>query len=85
MTSIGECAFQFCDKLLSINIPGGCTTIGARAFANSARLTAVYMPDTVTSIARDAFEGCAGVTFLCESQNAAYQFAQANGIACRVE
>ena len=62
-----------------------CTTIGAKAFSGCADLKLVHMPDSVKSIATDAFSDCDGVTFICQSNNAAAAFAKKNGIAYVIE
>ena len=62
-----------------------CTTIGAKAFSGCADLKLVHMPDSVKSIAADAFSDCDGVTFICQSNNAAAAFAKKNGIAYVIE
>ena len=66
-------------------IPSGCTAIGSRAFADNANLVFVHMPDSVTDIAEDAFEGCPNVRFVCESENAAADYAAEHGISCEVK
>ena len=57
-------------------IPSGCTTIGARAFADCDSLKLVVMPDSVTNISSSAFDGCEGVVFICQSNNAAANYAR---------
>lgn len=68
----------------AVILPDGCTTIGSRAFAGAADLV-VFMPDSVTDIADDAFSGCAKLCLICESDNAAAAYAEANGISYRIE
>ncbi len=64
----------------AIMVPDGCLSIGKRAFADCDGLRMVYLPDSVESIAVDAFSGSGQVTIYCASDNAAAEFARANGI-----
>ena len=57
VTSIGDYAFCYCDKLTSITIPSGVTSIGVAAFSYSG-LTSVTIPSSVTSIGMAAFAYC---------------------------
>ncbi len=59
---IGDCAFQWCYILTSINIPGSVTSIGSQAFSGCESLTSINIPDSVTSISSLAFSGCSGLT-----------------------
>lgn len=56
VTSIGECAFYYCNKLTSVSIPNSVTSIGRDAFWDCEKLTSVSIPNSVTSIGGDAFE-----------------------------
>ena len=58
VTSIGERAFEFNNKLKSVNIPEGVTSIGARAFYGCFRLASIDIPESVTSIGDLAFSRC---------------------------
>ena len=60
--SIGERAFDSCNKLTSITIPDSVTSIGDLAFSCCSSLTSVVIPDGVTSIGDWAFEGCKPLT-----------------------
>ncbi len=62
VTSIGDGAFWFCERLESIEIPDSVTTIGESAFEDCSGLTSITIPDSVTSIGRWAFSGCSGLT-----------------------
>ena len=62
VTSIGDCAFAYCDMLTSISIPESVTSIGDYAFWNCRSLTSITIPDNVTSIGRSAFYNCRGLT-----------------------
>ena len=62
VTAIGNKAFQYCGRLISIVIPNGVTSIGDYAFDDCPSLTSVTIPDSVTSIGNNAFSGCNGLT-----------------------
>ncbi len=62
VTSIGNYAFAYCDKLTSVTIPDSVTTIGDQAFGNLGNLTSVTIPDSVTSIGNHAFAYCDKLT-----------------------
>ncbi len=60
VTSIGDCAFNYCRSLRSITIPNSVTSIGGEAFKNCVGLTDVVIGNGVTSIGSCAFEECTG-------------------------
>ncbi|MBR2084539.1 MAG: leucine-rich repeat domain-containing protein [Muribaculaceae bacterium] len=62
VTSIGDEAFRYCDRLTSVTIPDSVTTIGKYAFANCSSLASINIPDKVTCIGDEAFFGCIGLT-----------------------
>ena len=62
VTSIGEYAFEYCEKLTSITIPDSVTSIGKWAFCGCRNLTSITIPDSVTSIGEYAFYGCDELT-----------------------
>lgn len=55
VTSIGDEAFNECDKLTSVTIGDGVTTIGGNAFRGCDKLTSVTIGSSVTSIGQYAF------------------------------
>ena len=61
VTSIGEKAFDNCNRLYSISIPNSVTSIRRGAFTFSG-LVAVTIPASVTSLGEHAFEGCWSLT-----------------------
>jgi hypothetical protein len=61
LTSIGNCAFEYCSKLTSVTIPNSVTSIGELAFCYCESLTSVTIPNSVTSIGDGAFY-CCGLT-----------------------
>jgi hypothetical protein len=75
LTSIGERAFSWCERLISVTFPDSLTSIGNEAFADCFRLPSVTFPAGLTSIGNYAFVGCgrltsvtfpAGLTFIGE-------------------
>ena len=58
VTSIGDCAFQFCTNLITINIPYGVTLIDVNTFWGCYSLTSITIPESVTSIYMFAFANC---------------------------
>jgi uncharacterized protein YjdB len=55
---IGEDAFQGCDSLTSVIIPGSVTDIGNMAFRHCLYLLNVTMSNGVKTIGHNAFQGC---------------------------
>ena len=55
ITTIGELAFYWCDKLTSITIPSTVNTIGTNAFFCCKSLETLTIPGTVTSLGNSAF------------------------------
>ena len=62
VTTIGDRAFSFCEKLTSITIPNSVTTIGNSAFCDCKSLTSITIPNSVTSIGGGAFRACKSLT-----------------------
>ncbi len=58
VTSIGESAFNWRDKLTSIAIPDSVTSIGEFAFSECTGLTSITIPESVTCISPGAFCHC---------------------------
>ena len=58
VTTIGDGAFYYCNKLTSVTLPDTVTEIRANAFAQCTNLTSVNISDGVTSIGFSAFSGC---------------------------
>ena len=62
VTTIGEDAFAYCDRLTSITIPDSVTTIGQWAFGGCSSLKSVTIGDSVTTIGETAFGECSSLT-----------------------
>ena len=61
VTAIGDCAFEECDWVSSIQLPETLTTIGACAFEGCDALEP-RIPESVTEIGPGAFMSCQGLT-----------------------
>ena len=61
VTSIGACAFWYCENLASVSIPNSVTVIGDNAFLGSA-LNSVTIPASVNTIGEYAFTSCFNLT-----------------------
>lgn len=64
VTSIGDNAFSYCEKLTSVVIPNSVKTIDFAAFSFCSNLKSVEIPSSVTSIYPLAFVGCVSLTAL---------------------
>ena len=61
VTTIGDYAFYYCERLKSVNTPSSVTTIGQWAFAYCTGLTSVTIPYSVTTIGDNVFYYCEGL------------------------
>ena len=62
VTSIGNYAFRYCKKLISVTISNSVASIGSNAFSRCIGLTSITIPNSVTSIGENAFNDCTGLT-----------------------
>ena len=58
ITTIGECAFEYCSSLTNVTIPNSVTIIQKGAFSHCYSLTSVTFPNSVTTIDEFAFNSC---------------------------
>ena len=62
VTSIGNSAFEGCQKLTSLKIPENVSTIGKRAFTGCSNLEKITIPESVTTIEDEVFFNCKNLT-----------------------
>ena len=62
VTSIGNYAFNGCDKLTGVILPDDLTSIGVAAFNACTHLTSLAIPDSVTSLGDFALYSCTSLT-----------------------
>ena len=58
VTTLGQAAFDECEKLVTVELPSTLTVIGKWAFSGCADLTAIDIPDSVHTIGAAAFGHC---------------------------
>lgn len=58
ITSIGRCAFEYCDLLESVTLPNSITNIGESAFKKCISLDDITLPDSIEVLGHIAFDGC---------------------------
>lgn len=64
VTSIGDRAFSWCDRITTVTIPNSVKTIGKLAFESCYDLVTVIIPDSVTAIHYGAFMNCSSLASL---------------------
>ena len=62
VTTIGDCAFIYCDDLITVTIPSSVTSIERIAFGGCSKLASVSIPNSVTYIDERTFFGCSSLT-----------------------
>ena len=67
--SIGEGAFDGCDRLTNISIPNTVTEIGISAFADCIKLQAISFPESLTIISENAFSSCGALASITIPKN----------------
>ena len=73
VTSIGDCAFGYCESLTDITIPDDVKSIGWSAFYGCESLTDITIPGGVTNIGDNPFCGCSSLARIeVESSNKVY-------------
>lgn len=58
VVSIGDYAFDCCEKIVSVIIPEGVVSVGKSAFKNCGDLSSVVIPNSMKSIEAEAFMNC---------------------------
>lgn len=67
ITTIGDSAFYYCEKLNSITIPEGVTSLGKAAFSFCRTLYSIQLPSTINQLGNNCFQGaCLKSIFLPE-------------------
>lgn len=69
VTSIGNCAFWYCENIGSIMMPDSVTNIGDDAFGHCNSLTNIKIPDSVIYIGNHAFFNCYSLQDIIMSDN----------------
>ena len=64
VTSIGSSAFQDCENLETVSLPGSLTALGEAAFLRCEKLTNVSLPISLKSVGEDCFTGCEKLVLL---------------------
>ena len=62
-------------------IPNETTRIGSKAFAYMQNLMEIQLPSDISWIEDDAFEGCSHLTFICERESYAWNWALDHGFS----
>jgi hypothetical protein len=62
LEEIGESAFEHCESLESIYIPGSVQRIGVSSFASCKMLQSVILGNGILAIGKNAFQGCKKLT-----------------------
>ena len=77
--TVGDYAFQYCNKLTNITIPNSVVSIGNYAFGSCTDLTSITIPESVTKIGECTFLVCVNLTGISVAEgNTAY--CEENGI-----
>ena len=58
VTSIGACAFYYCENLTSVTIPSSVISIGDDAFLGCSKLSSITLPNNLQTIGEYAFSNC---------------------------
>ena len=69
VTTIGECAFYYCDSLTSVEIPNSVTSIGEFAFRGCSELMSIEFPDGVTSSVNGVLWECSSLKSVIIGKN----------------
>lgn len=82
VTSIGACAFYYCENLTSVTIPSSVTAIGDDAFLGCSKLSSITLPSNLQTIGEYAFSNCSlsNVTIPASVSTIGFGAFQINGI-----
>lgn len=58
ITTLGDAAFGWCNKLTSVNLPSTITSMGEQVFDYCSKLQAIEIPEGITEIKRETFYYC---------------------------
>jgi len=90
--TIGDRAFEHCDRLKEVSIPAGVKRIGEWAFEGDTALQQVWLPVSVTEIGENAFiyedddgEHPLKAVFIVEDGSYAQKYAKKNGLTARID
>lgn len=62
LTVVGQSAFEYCEKLETVELPDTVTEIGMFAFNGCTGLTGIRLPASLASVAAAAFDTCTALT-----------------------
>lgn len=79
ISSVGESAFEGCVSLKNIKF-SGVKGIGDRAFKDCTSLYLAQFDSSKCTFGKNAFEGCEKLSFYCDENSSAYEYAVANNI-----
>ena len=83
VTSIGLCAFQYCEGITSVNIPNSVTAIGDWAFSQCLGLNdSLVLPNSIVSIGNYAFNECSGLVGSLEIPNSVISIGEGAFLGC---
>lgn len=86
VTRIGDGAFEYSEKLISIIIPEGITYIGFNAFNSCPNLTTVTIPKSVTHIDNWAFNKCDKLETIYVKENSyAHEWCLKNDLGDKIQ
>lgn len=58
ITTLGNAAFGWCNKLTSVNLPSSITSMGEQVFDYCSMLNAIEIPEGITELKRESFYNC---------------------------
>ena len=76
VTTIGDHAFNFCDRLIEVRLPDSLSAIKNGAFMNCSKLGKINIPAGVYMIGESAFDACYNLSYVTVSENNLFYFAK---------